>query len=60
MSRHTPRKGRRRSDSDGIRLLAECLRHTATIASAVASTIHALITVLGPESCQFSAPDPDC
>ena len=47
MSRHTPRKGSRRSDLDGIRLLAECLRHTATIASAVASTIHALITMLG-------------
>jgi len=45
MGRHTPRKGSRRSDLDGIRLLAKCLRHTATIA--VASTIHALITMLG-------------
>ena len=45
MGRHTPRKGSRRPDMDGIRLLAECLRHTATIA--VASTIHALIIMLG-------------
>ena len=51
MNRHTPRKGSRRSDLDGIHLLTECLRHTAAIASAiasaVASTIHALITMLG-------------
>ena len=45
MGRHTPRKGSRRPDLDGIRLLAECLRHTATIA--VASTIQALIIRLG-------------
>lgn len=45
MSRHKPRKGSRRSDLDGIRLLEKCLQHTATIA--VASTIHALITMLG-------------
>ncbi|WP_311469639.1 hypothetical protein [uncultured Actinomyces sp.] len=43
MNRHTPRKGSRRSDLDGIHLLTECLRHTA----AIASTIHALITMLG-------------
>ena len=47
MNRHTPRKGSRRSDLDGIRLLTECLRHTAAIAPAVASTIQALITMLG-------------
>ncbi|WP_157065853.1 hypothetical protein [Actinomyces sp. oral taxon 414] len=47
MNRHTPRKGSRRSDLDGIHLLTECLRHTAAIVSAVASTIHALITMLG-------------
>lgn len=47
MSRHKPRKGSRRSDLDGIRLLEKCLQHTATIAVAVASTIHALITMLG-------------